>query len=125
MTDQEKIQELKNQIKLIEEEGKQSQIDKYSYLVGTCISRATTSWEKITEICRVEYDEYDGDEIHFDCIGIYYDDRIGGSEQNTHATLNCWGSIYAKQIEKATITNEKFLEIFNKTVDLIKSKIIE
>jgi len=123
MDNNDKITELQNEIKRLSEEQEQSQIDKYNYLIGKCLHRATTSWEKITAIHRVDYDEYDGDEITFDCISIYYDER--GSEYNCNCgiSLDAYGSICAKYFEKQEITPEKFLSIFEATTNFIRTKI--
>jgi hypothetical protein len=121
-----KIKELRDEIKRLENEQDSSQVEKYRYLVGFCFHRAFTSWEKITEIRRVEYDEYKGDEIHFDSISMYFDpihnndDRLN---QGVHITFDYYGDIYAKDIERSTVTEDKFSEVFEECVKFMRTKL--
>ena len=118
-----KIKELKEKIKQMEEEKELSQIAKYNYLIGRYFHRAHTSWEKITAIDYVDYDEYDGDEIHFECINIYYDDRGDEYNRKCYISMDSYGSLYAKDIEQQETTEEKFRCAFEGITDFIKSKI--
>jgi len=122
MDNNDKITELQNEIKRLSEEQKQSQIDKYSYLIGKCLHRAVISWEKITAIHRVDYDEYGGDEITFDCISIYYDEH-GEYNRKCGISIDNYGNIYVKDIEEKEITSEKFCSIFEATTNFIRTKI--
>ncbi len=123
MDNNKEIQELREKIKQLEKDQEQSQIDKYAYLVGKCFHRATTSWEKVTAINRVDPNEFQGDEINFDCISIYYDECEGKYSNDCIISSNSWGDIYDYDIERQEISPEKFSDIFENAVKFIRSKI--
>jgi hypothetical protein len=121
-----KIEELRSEIKRLEKEREVSQVEKYQYLVGTCLHRAYTSWEKITEINRVEYDEHSGDEINFDSISMYFDpthDREDTHNRDPHISFGSYSDIYANDIERYLISNEKFEEVFEECVKYMRTKV--
>ena len=117
-----KIQELKAEIKRLEEENAESLKSKYQHLVGKCLSRAYTSYEKVTNIHSVNTDDA-GEEITYDCISIHFDKR--GDEYNNSASISLDGydSIYEKDVERYSISQESFEEAFNGCIDVIKKKI--
>jgi len=123
MNNNNKIQELRQQIKQLEEQQSQSQIERYSHLIGKCLHRAATSWELITAIDRVEYDEHDGDEITFDCISIYFDDRGDDYNNDCSLSLSSYGQFYIEDLERYEIPKEKFIEIYEKTVGFTRKQI--
>lgn len=117
-----KIQELRAEIKRLEEENAESLKNKYQHLVGRCFSRAYTSYEKVTNIHSVNTDDV-GEEITYDCICIYFDKR--GDEYNNSASISIDGyaSVYEEDIEQYSISQESFNEAFNGCVDVIRKRI--
>ena len=117
-----KIQELRAEIKRLEEENAESLKNKYQHLVGKCFYRAYTSYEKVTNIHSVTTDDV-GEEVTYDCICIYFDKR--GDEYNNTASISLDGyaSIEEEDIERYSISQESFNEAFNGCVDIIRKKI--
>lgn len=117
-----KIQELRAEIKRLEEENAESLKVKYQHLVGKCFSRAYTSYEKVTNIHSVNTDDV-GEEVAYNCIYIYFDKR--GDEYNNTASISLDGysSIYEEDIERYGISQESFDEAFNGCVDVIRKRV--
>lgn len=117
-----RIQKLEAKIQRIKEEEADKKKAKFQYLVGQCLHRAHTSYEKITAIDRVNTDRY-GDEITFDCIHVHFDNR--GDEYNSGASiqLDGYGSDYVDDIDKHIISLDDFNRAFDACVDLITRKI--
>lgn len=115
------IQRLEAKIQRIKEEEADKKKAKFQYLVGQCLHRAHTSYEKITAIDRVNIDRY-GDEIIFDCIHVHFDNR--GDEYNSSASaqLDGYGSDYADDIDKHIISLDDFNRAFDACIDLITRK---
>lgn len=111
-----RIQKLEAKIQRIKEEEADKKKAKFQYLVGQCLHRAHTSYEKITAIDRVNTDRY-GDEITFDCIHVHFDNS-GASIQ-----LDGYGSDYVDDIDKHIISLDDFNRAFDACVDLITRKI--
>lgn len=118
-----RIQKLEAEIQRIKEEEADKKKARYQYLVGQCLHRAHTSYEKVTAIDRVSTDRY-GDEITFDCIHVHFDNR--GDEYNSGASiqLDGYGQDYAQDIGGHTISLDVFNKAFNDCVDLITRKIM-
>lgn len=116
-----KLQELKAEIARIEKEEADKKKAEYQYLVGNCVHPAHTSYKKIISIDRVHTDEY-GDEIVFDCVDIYFDNR--GDEYNSDASINLqsWGQGYIEDLQKQIISPEVFNNALDACTDLIKRK---
>jgi hypothetical protein len=110
------LQELEAKIKRLKEEKNNELLGKYQYLVGKCLHRAYTSFEKITAINRVEVgnEDYPCDEISFDCIDIYYDGRSDENNTQSHITFGSYRcDMRLEEIERHFIDEEKFIEAFN------------
>lgn len=118
-----KIKDLEAEIQRIKKEEAEKKKAKYQYLVGKCVHRAHTSYDKIISIDRIDTDEY-GDEVVFDCINVYFDNR--GDEYNNEASINLqsWGQGYAEELDKQIISCDTFDKALNDCVDLIKRKSI-
>lgn len=117
-----RIQKLEAEIQRIKKEEAENKKAKYQHFVGKYVHRAHTSYEKIISIDRVDTDEY-GDEIVFDSILVYFDNR--GDEYNNDAGINLqgWGQAYAEELEKQLITPEDFSKALNDCIDLIKRRL--
>lgn len=117
-----RIQELEAEIQRIKKEEAEKKKAKYQHFVGKYVHRAHTSYEKIISIDRVDTDEY-GDEIVFDSILVYFDNR--GDKYNNDAGINLqgWGQAYAEELEKQLITPEDFSKALNDCIDLIKRRL--
>ena len=107
-----RIQELEAEIQRIKKEEADSKKAKYQHFVGKYVHRAHTSYEKIV-----------GDEVVFDSIHVYYDNR--GDEYNNDASVNLqgWGQAYAEELEKQLISHETFSKALNDCIDLIKRRL--
>ena len=116
-----KIQELKEEIRRIEEEEIEELRRKYQFLVGTYIRTAFTSYDKITSIEDVTSDPYD-DIISFNSIYVYFDERKGA--HSIYACIECAasGSIEASEITRSMITKDEFDKAFNDCFDLMKKR---
>lgn len=117
-----KIQELKDEIERLEKENKESLKSKYQYLVGKCIHRAHTSYEKVTNICSVDISKR-GDDITYDCIRIYFDNRGDDYNSDASISLDVYGTIESEDIEIYLISQEKFNEAFSACIELFKNRI--
>ena len=117
-----RIQELEAEIQRIKKEEADSKKAKYQHFVGKYVHRAHTSYEKIVGIDRIDTDEF-GDEVVFDSIHVYYDNR--GDEYNNDASVNLrgWGQAYAEELEKQLISHETFSKALNDCIDLIKRRL--
>lgn len=116
-----KIQELRAEIKRLEEENAESLRSKYQHLVGKCFHRAYTSYEKVTNICSVSTDDV-GEEVTYDCICVHFDKRGDDYNSSASISLDSYGSIEEGDIERYIICNEEFNESFEACVELIKKK---
>lgn len=116
-----KIQELKAEIARIEKEESDKKKSEYQYLIGKCVHRAHTSYEKITSIDRVHTDEY-GDEVVYDCIYVYFDNRGDGYNSDASINLQGWGHGYAEDLKEQIISIDDFNSALDTCVDLIKRK---
>ena len=96
-----RIQKLEAEIQKLKKQEADKKKAKYQYLVGKCIHLAHTSYEKITAIVRVNTDEI-GDEVVFDCIHVYFDNR------DSSIQLASYASEYVERIEKNIISQEAF-----------------
>ena len=115
------IQELQARIKQLKEEKNNALLEKYQYLVGKCLHRAYTSFEKITAINSVDAgsEEYP-DEISFDCIDIYYDGRRDENNTQSHITFGSYRcDMRIDEIESHFIDEETFVKAFNDCVACI------
>lgn len=117
-----KIQELRAEIKRLEEENAESLKRKYQHLVGKCFSRAYTCYEKVTNIHSVSTDDV-GEEVTYDCIRIFFDKRGDDHNYGASITLDGYSSIEEGDIERYRISQEIFNEAFNGCVDVIRKKI--
>lgn len=63
------------------------------------------------------------DEVVFDSIHVYYDNR--GDEYNNDASINLqgWGQDYAEKLEKQLIPPETFNKALNDCIDLIRRRL--
>lgn len=116
-----KIQELQEEIKRLKDLENEELMAKYNHLVGVCLHRAHTSYEKITAISHVDVDKI-GVEVHFDCVGVYYDNRGDDYNSDAYIRLLRYGCIHEDDIEDAIITQEQFEEAFISCFDFIKRK---
>ena len=107
-----RIQKLEAEIQKLKKQEADKKKAKYQYLVGKCIHMAHTSYEKITAIVRVNTDEI-GDEVVYDCIHIYFDNREDVSNSDSSIQLASYASEYVKRIEKNIISQE----VFDKAMD--------
>lgn len=107
-----RIQKLEAEIQKLKKQEADKKKAKYQYLVGKCIHMAHTSYEKITAIVRVNTDEI-GDEVVFDCIHVYFDNREGVSNSDSSIQLASYAGEYVKRIEKNIISQE----VFDKAMD--------
>ena len=73
---------------------------------------AHTSYEKITSIARVNTDEI-GDEVVYDCIHVYFDNREDVSNRDSSIQLASYACECVQRIEKNIISQE----VFDKAVD--------
>lgn len=121
MTPNEKIKKLEQQIADIRKANDEEVKAKYSYLVGKYLHRAHTSYEKITAIDRVSIEDF-GDEITFDCVYVYFDDRKNIVNQDASISLGSYGQIESTDIERYLISKEVFDTAFNKCFEFIKNK---
>lgn len=110
------IQSLKARIKHLESENKDQLISQYKYLIGQCLHRAHTSYEKVTNICRVEVDAHET-EITFDCICVYV------SECDASLSIDSYGHILPEDIDGCLISEEEFMSAFEKSVSIIRNQI--
>jgi hypothetical protein len=119
MDKKEEIQQLRQRIKELESQIEESDKDKYLYLVGKYLRRGHNSYEKITSINRIDYND-SVIEIHFNSIEIFWDDR--GDEYNSkcYISLNQYGSITDEIIDKYLIDENRFKYAFDSAVDCIK-----
>jgi hypothetical protein len=117
-----RIQELEAEIQRIKKEEADSKKAKYQHFVGKYVHRAHASYEKIVGIDRIDTDEF-GDEVVFDSIHVYYDNR--GDEYNNDASINLqgWGQDYAEKLEKQLIPPETFNKALNDCIDLIRRRL--
>lgn len=117
-----RIQELEAEIQRIKKEEAESKKAKYQHFVGKYAHIAHTSYEKIIGIDRIDTDEF-GDEVVFDSIYVYFDNR--GDEYNNDASINLqgWGQAYAEELEKQLISQEVFNKALNDCIDLIKRRL--
>ena len=117
-----RIQELEAEIQRIKKEEADKKKAMYQHFVGKYVHRAHTSYEKIIGIDRINTDEF-GDEVVFDSIHVYYDNR--GDEYNNDASINLqgWGQAYAEELEKQLISHEAFNKSLNDCIDLIKRRL--
>lgn len=116
-----KIQELKAEIRRLEEEESESLKVKYQYLVGKCLHRAHTSYEKVTGISYVSKDSI-GEDVTFECISVYFDNRGDDYNVNPYISVLQEGTIKLCDIERSIISQETFNEAFESCVELIKKK---
>lgn len=117
-----RIQELETEIQRIKKEEADKKKALYQHFVGKYVRRAHTSYEKIIGIDRIDTDEF-GDEVVFDSIHVYYDNR--GDEYNNDASINLqdWGQAYAEELEKQLISPETFNKALNDCIDLIRRRL--
>lgn len=120
--DMNKIQELEAEIQRIKKEEAEGKKAKYQHFVGKYVHRAHTSYEKIVGIDRIDTDEF-GDEVVFDSIYVYFDNR--GDEYNNNASINLqgWGQAYAEELEKQLISPETFNKALSDCIDLIRRRL--
>lgn len=123
MDNKNKIQELRAEIHRLEKEDSKSLEAKYQYLIGKCLHRAHTSYEKITGIDYISKDQY-GEEVIFECIYVYFDNR--GDEYNFNPSISVAknGTIESRDIERCLISQEVFNNAFESCVELIRKKTI-
>ena len=107
-----RIQKLEAEIQKLKKQEADKKKAKYQYLVGKCIHMAHTSYEKITAIVRVNTDEI-GDEVVFDCIHVYFDNREDVSNSDSSIQLASYAGEYVERIEKNIISQE----VFDKAMD--------
>lgn len=120
--DMNRIQELEAEIQRIKKEEAEGKKAKYQHFVGKYVHRAHTSYEKIVGIDRIDTDEF-GDEVVFDSIYVYFDNR--GDEYNNDASINLqgWGQAYAEELEKQLISPETFNKALSDCIDLIRRRL--
>ena len=116
-----KIEKLKDEIRQLEEKKTKGLKSKYTYLIGTCIHSAHTSYRKITSIDYVE--EYGAFyDIGYSCINVYFDNR--GDDYNIDASIsiNTYSNINSENIERYIISNDKFNIAFESCIDFLRRK---
>ena len=102
-----RIQKLEAEIQKLKKQESDKKKAKYQYLVGKFIHMAHTSYEKITAIVRVNSDEI-GDEVVYDCIHVYFDNREDVNNSDSSIQLASYASEYVERIEKNIISQEAF-----------------
>lgn len=107
-----RTQKLEAEIRKLNKQEADKKKAKYQYLVGKCIHMAHTSYEKITAIVRVNTNEI-GDEVVYDCIQVYFDNREDVSNSDSSIQLASYNGEYVERIEKNIISQE----VFDKAMD--------
>lgn len=112
-----KIKELEKQLIQAKNEKINMLHEKYEYLIGKCLHNSVTSYQKITGIESIY-----SDEIYYNCIDIYYDAKLSSPEIRID-THSC-GYIYVDEIERYLISEEKFNEILNECLAILKKGVL-
>lgn len=114
-----RIQKLEAEIQKLKKQEADKKKAKYQYLVGKCIHLAHTSYEKITAIVRVNTDEI-GDEVVFDCIHVYFDNREDVSNSDSSIQLASYAGEYVERIEKNIISQEVLTRLWMIVLRILK-----
>jgi hypothetical protein len=116
------IEKLKEELKILEEQKKQQLFSDYSHLVGKYFCINDFRWDKITSINKLELCNDGSIFIDYRSISIFYEED-GNSDQEYGIYCRDWNEEYIHDLERSHISEKKFIEIFDKVVDIVKSKI--
>lgn len=123
LTMKDRIKELEEQLAKAREEEDNKALEKYQYLIGKCLHKAATSYQKITGINWVNLrvnNSGDVDEICYDCIDIYC--NIKGALPNARIDTDESYEIYSNNIDDYIISEEVFNKALNECIEVIKNK---
>lgn len=119
-----KIQKISAEKPQTEKEEVENKRAKYQYLVGKCVHIMPTSYEKITEIVRVNTYELDDvvfdDEVIYKSIHFYIDNTKEADVDKLAIYPSFMGNEFAKKINKKIISQEEFNNIVDSSLALIK-----
>lgn len=119
-----KIRDLEAELQQLKNMEADKKKAKYQYLVGKCIHKAQTSYEKITAIARVDTDGELGDVVVYDCIHVYFDDRENVSNDDASIQLASYSREYVRWIEQYIISQDVFYKAMDNCFAHIKKRSI-
>lgn len=118
-----RIKELEEELAKAREEENNKALEKYQYLIGKCLHKAATSYQKITGINWVNLrvnNLGDVDEICYDCIDIYCNTK--GGLPNARIDTDESYEIYSNDIDDYVVSEEVFNKALNECIEVIKNK---
>lgn len=118
-----RIEVLEAELQKLKEEEKKKSIEKYQYLIGKCLRKAHTSYEKITEITSVYFTGCDY-RICYNCINVHFDNRGDEYNQNSEISLESYGKLDESDLQSCIIIpQEEFDKAFEDCVALMRRRV--